>query len=38
MMPAAPKPWITRASASIGSEPDSAQPSDATVNSTIPLR
>ncbi|CAM8772563.1 hypothetical protein NCI_02276 [Burkholderia pseudomallei] len=36
MMPAAPKPWITRSVASAGSVPDSAQPSDAAVKSMSP--
>ncbi len=38
MMPAAPKPWTTRASASVGSEVDNAQPNDATVNRISPAR
>ena len=35
-MPAAPKPWNTRASASVGSEYDSAQASEARVKTTSP--
>ncbi len=38
MMPAAPKPWITRKAASEASESASAQPSEATVNSIRPPR
>ncbi len=38
MMPAAPKPWITRASASIGRLVAKAQPRDAIVKSARPAR
>ena len=36
MMPAAPKPWTMRAMVSVSSESDSAQPSEAIVNTTSP--
>ena len=36
MMPAAPKPWTTRARVSVVSESDSAQPREARVNTTSP--
>ena len=36
MMPAAPNPWNTRASASGGSDYDSAHASEASVNTTSP--
>ena len=36
MMPAAPKPWMTRAMVSVSSESDSAQPSEATVKTISP--
>ena len=38
MMPAAPKPWMTRARISSGSEFDSAQNRDAMVKTTSPQR
>ncbi len=38
MIPAAPKPWITRAMLSVPSELDSAQPTEAMVKTTNPQR